>query len=1342
MTYLVARTCTEVVQASGERISKPFSDRRNRGAFVLLGDPGSGKTQTFKAEAEACDGYYVSARDFLILTLPTCARGKTLFIDGLDESRAGEGDGRTPLDRIRQRLDEFGKPSFRLSCREADWLGASDRHALAAVAPMGEISIFHLDQLTRDQVRNILGNHPSINDADAFLEHAEDRGLGALLYNPQTLGLLVEAVRGSEWPTTRQETFQLACEKLAAELNAEHRSASPGQVPDTTALLHSAGGLCAILLLADVSGFTEMGESTGGTIALRDIACFNNLPVAYALKTRLFTGIGEEHFAPVHRSVAEYLAARFLTKVMQKGLSISRVLSLMTAADGGTVAGLRGLNAWLSVHHPPSRQRLIEIDPLGAVLYGDTRLFSLEDKVALLESLRGLARQYTDFRWQDWSAKPFGALATPDMVEHLRSILASPSRAEGDQAFLVCVLDAVRYGDPLPQLKDELRAAVMDATRWPTIRSDALSAYMHIASSAPEELRRIAEDIRDGKIEDPEDEMLGRLLNNLFPRTIKAEEVFSYMHGPKNVHLVGSYYMFWSRNISETATDRDVPVLLDALVAMKPGPLDNHMDLSAQYMVGKLLNRGVTDLGGDIPDQHLYQWLGTAVDKDGSWCIKQEESTAIKEWLEAHPDRYKGLLSAGIAACVDDMDFEWCVDWSVSRFFNANPPDDLGRWWLSQSESEPDQRKADYLFGMAVGHFIRGQAATGLSLEFFEEWVQAKPRFAPAYQRATYTEIPEWRRKHAEYDRNHKTEQQMRREEWMQYIRRHLPKINTGEAHPQDLHDLAYAYFGLRIEARGSTELERLSNFLDNDAELISAALNGFRGSLERPDLPTVHEILKLNTRGRVHYIRQACLAGMTELYRTDPSLVMGLSDEILSKTVAFRYTYFNNDPDWFKALLESRPTVVAKVLIEHSTMLLKAKKDQISGMYSLAHSEKYASVTRLAVVPLLNAYPIRATKKQASNVLSELLNAALWYLNDDEMKQLVDERLAIPAMDSAQRVYWLAAGLLIAPRDHEGALAAFVGKRPARIQILASFFRDRFYRWVIRDESSLAYLVRMLAPICSPSKPQSEHTISPAIYTADFVHSLVSRLGGTTTPAAEEEIKKLLNEPSLSAWYRSLQHALHTQRVSSRETTFGHPTVAQACETLGNLGPANAADLAALVSDHLRELASEIRNGNTDPYKQFWNVDPYARPTNARPEDACRDTLLERLKDRLRSLGIEAIPEGHYADDKRADIRVSYTAPQTSIVIPIEVKRDSHPDLWTAMSDQLIGLYTREPESRGRGIFLAFWFGGDGMPTPPAGSKPTSAAQLEAQLLAIRPPDKRELISVCVVDCALSIKK
>jgi hypothetical protein len=89
-------------------------------------------------------------------------------------------------------------------------------------------------------------------------------------------------------------------------------------------------------------------------------------------------------------------------------------------------------------------------------------------------------------------------------------------------------------------------------------------------------------------------------------------------------------------------------------------------------------------------------------------------------------------------------------------------------------------------------------------------------------------------------------------------------------------------------------------------------------------------------------------------------------------------------------------------------------------------------------------------------------------------------------------------------------------------------------------------------------------------------------------------------------------------------------------------------------------------------------------------------------------------------------------------MAIPIEVKRDSHPDLWHAMSDQLVDLYTRDPESKGRGGFLAIWFGGKRMAAPPKGDKPTTAFELEAQLSAMLPEDKRELISVCVIDCSI----
>ena len=56
-----------------------------------------------------------------------------------------------------------------------------------------------------------------------------------------------------------------------------------------------------------------------------------------------------------------------------------------------------------------------------------------------------------------------------------------------------------------------------------------------------------------------------------------------------------------------------------------------------------------------------------------------------------------------------------------------------------------------------------------------------------------------------------------------------------------------------------------------------------------------------------------------------------------------------------------------------------------------------------------------------------------------------------------------------------------------------------------------------------------------------------------------------------------------------------------------------------------------------------------------------------------------KARPEGHYAESKRADIRVFHGGFNVSV----EIKKSSHQDLWSAIRNQLIAKYTRDPASR-----------------------------------------------------------
>jgi predicted NACHT family NTPase len=102
------------------RLFSEFADRSN---LVLLGDPGAGKTHLFR-EAAAENARLLKVRSFLVTPAHMLA-GQTLFIDGLDEKRAGRGD-RDTIDAIVEKLFEVSPSKVRISCRAADWLGETD----------------------------------------------------------------------------------------------------------------------------------------------------------------------------------------------------------------------------------------------------------------------------------------------------------------------------------------------------------------------------------------------------------------------------------------------------------------------------------------------------------------------------------------------------------------------------------------------------------------------------------------------------------------------------------------------------------------------------------------------------------------------------------------------------------------------------------------------------------------------------------------------------------------------------------------------------------------------------------------------------------------------------------------------------------------------------------------------------------------------------------------------------------------------------------------------------------------------------------------------------------------
>ena len=1344
--HLVPRTCSEIPeQGHDDQIrARPqlLAAYQNMSAYVLLGDPGAGKTEAFKKEARQADSFYVTARDLLTFEHRPEWHGKTLFIDGLDEMRAGSVDGRTPFDGIRARLDKLGRPRFRLACREADWFGASDREHIRSVSADRQVTVLRLEPLSEADIAEILRRDDRIPDADEFIRQAQKNSLKDLLSNPQILRMLVDAVAGGNWPKTRKQTFELACETIIREHNREHINATRTQPLDINQQVDAAGFLCAVQLIADKAGYALTRDQADSGFPELNEPAFDDLELLQTVvRTKLFTRAGEERVAPVHRHVAEYLGARHLARrVDRDGLPVGRVLALITGDDGVVVTALRGLSAWLATLCTSGRKAIIDRDPLGVVLYGDVQEFSAQDKRRLLEGLRREADRYPWFRSAHWTSSPFGALATPDMEPVFHGILTAPDRSDTHQALADCVLDALTHGVVLPGLAGIFLDMVRDATWRPRIRLQALEAFRHNGNgdqSTGIRLRALLTDIGNGDVPDPDDELLGYLLTVLYPQALGAAEVVDNLHTPKQPNLIGSYRLFWDHHILDRSSDFNVSELLDTLVtrmgALEPVLDDHHF----HGLATRLLARGLEAEGAYVDPQRLYDWLGVGLDRHGSPLPGEKAHTdRIRDWLDAHPDAQKTVIDTGLRHCVKKENFDFCIDEMQARLFHAEPPSDFGYWCLEKARTMADDRAARFLLTRAVAALIDRRGDAGLSLEILQEYAERNTKFKAWLADLLVRRVEPEHQEHIRARHLRQAKEKKEKRKWLDLLRSHETALREGRAPLGLLHDLATAYFGHFIESQGDTPIIRLRNFLNHDEDLLQATLEGLRRSVERDDVPQVTDIIRLYTEDRTHLLARPFLAGLAEITSSAPSQVAKIDDERIRQAVAFHLTEGGaEDPDWYKALLTARPNLVANVLVEYATASLRSGKPHVSGLYALAYINDYAGVARSAALPLLTAFPVRSTAKQLGG-LDELLTAALRYTDVQALLTLVEKKLALRSMNVAQRVRWLAAGLIAAPGTYLEPLANYTEDREPRIRHLAGFLAERHDQWSPLDSvpvPALGLLVRLIGRSYGPYSPEGAHWVSPAMNAAEFVSRMIAHLGTLPDQDAGDMLAALLADDALHRWHTVLSRARYAQRAAGREASFRHPDIRQVSQTLRNRSPANVADLAALITDVLRELARRIRHGGTDDYRQYWNEDPRRRLTTSKHEDACRDALLSDLQQRLAPLGIDAQPEGHYADDKRADIRAQFQG----FNVPVEIKKNSHTNLWRAIRDQLIAKYTRDPGAHGFGIYLVFWFGADETQLPPSGPRPRKADELEKRLRAILSVDEARMISICVIDVA-----
>ena len=1380
MNTVVSRTCTEL----GDDVSggiglfradgRPLDECRSTRAYVLLGDPGAGKTTEFDREStELGDAaLMLSAKDFIELDLDSHRqwRDRILFIDGLDEMRAGKEDSRVPLGEIRNRLDRLKPPGFRISCREADWLGHSDRRSLEAVWPGSRITVLRLDELDDQQVTELLLHQHNRTDPQEFIDKARQHGVGGLLVYPLTLRLLVDAVRpGGDWPDSRRETLEKACRQIATEHNQEHRVAT--RPPPLETVVDAAGWLCALQLLSRIEGYVlPSGTAAPSFVSLTELreppAHLSRGDLEPALTTKLFRATGEG-FVPLHRHVAEFLAGRFLAQIIADGVPARRVVSLMTGkTDDRVVTSLRGLSAWLAAHSREARQRLIDADPVGVGLYGDIGELTPREKERLLESLSVFAEkapvlghQRQDGRshgYRDDTAWAFRCLATADMVPAMRELISGSSMTASNYRLTELILEALSHTDnpqSVADLEGDLEAIVWSDSQATPIKRAALDAYLHIVPASDDRtrsLRLLLDAIQDDSVPDPDDEVRGRLLETLYPETVTPSEVWLYAPARRRPDLIGRFWMFWHRTLLDKSSVQHLAELLDSLHQQASRIVPALEQSGLEHLPTELLARCLEANGDNAEPAHLYGWLAVAEGLLERSPLRGEPARRVRAWLEARPHIQKEIVLAWLRQRDLDDSVHPVGYWFCEALHGSTLPRDFGLWCLDQAleigDTEPQVSEGLLLETYRSLH--GPSASAGLTLEAMRERLRGAPTLAAHLEGFCERHLSQeasiedkYRRERRKRLEQWEEEQRQRSEDWATHLRDHQDELLENRFSPQNLATLANVHFGLVAGVdRHKSPRDRISDFIGGDPRLVDVVMAALRDAALRDDLPEVDQTVSWSLESRHSLLAFPVLASLNLLDREDPALLEALPAARKRKALAIYYCVPQgaNTAGWHDHWLRDDPDLVLGVLYQCAVADVRAGKDIPSGLNELDGAEGHHDQVHDVRLRLLEAFPTRSSNQQLP-LLDRLLTRALDHPDHAALLALAERKQASTSMPIGQRVRWWATGALLVQGPRLQQLKTDLANSEVRIRHLAEFLR---YIWDrhdghssiladIEDPAALRQLIEILGHWCgSPQYRSGFVTLEMAM--SDLIARLIGQLGSEPDDMVQQALTDLLENPALDGWHPHLRHALEEHRVIHRDASYSPPSIEQVQDTLNDGPPASAADLAALLKDRLDDMCEDLKGSNSDFWRQFWNEDRHRRLTGAKPEDSCRDALLANLQLRLPD-DVDAAREGSYAADTRADIRANCR----EFNVPIEIKKDSHPDLWKAMRDQLIAQYTIDPATKGYGIYLVLWFADPSNPATrhPDGSRPSTPEELRRQLEHELTTDDARKIAVIVMD-------
>jgi hypothetical protein len=555
---------------------QPLHEVANRGALVLLGEPGLGKSDALAAAAmlRRSDASLVvltpnlqainSAQQLQQLFASPAIRGWTegtstlhLYLDAVDECRLRvdvfgellvELLRELPLDRMR----------LYLACRTTEWPATLEADLVGLLAGRGQrLDAYELAPLRRRDVEIAAAAHEL--DPAVVLDTIERRGAVPLALKPVTLRLLLSTFAGGAFPDSQLGLYAAGMRALVTESQHRRETQLAGTL-DATERLAIAARIAAITTLtgrATIDPTAAPVQPSDGVVATWEIAEGHeqvrgrDLPVTEAavaevLDTGLFSLRGERHLGWAHQTYAEYLTAEH---VRTRDLAAPQVASLLRSADGRVIPQLHGVAAWIAAVAPTHFAAVAASDP-EILVASDVVLPSDTQKRELVAQL--LRRAADGLRLDVLLARKLGKLAHPALRDQLAPYLRGE---QGTYEQRDLALDLAIFAREEPLLADVCALALNDAAPL-DLRQTAALGVITFGSSA---LRAQLKPLITATTDDPTERLNWLGTYAAWPTALTPDELFAALAARPRRSRLQTYSIFPVDEIAAGFTRETLP---------------------------------------------------------------------------------------------------------------------------------------------------------------------------------------------------------------------------------------------------------------------------------------------------------------------------------------------------------------------------------------------------------------------------------------------------------------------------------------------------------------------------------------------------------------------------------------------------------------------------------------------------------------------------------------------------------------------------------------------------------------------------------------------------------------